>query len=152
MGQSDASNKFIVKNATSDSLSILLRQSLVSNDDTQLEVALQVSDQRVIENSIFGLANEHTEEIDGKSEIIIMLLTKLVTRLSRKPSRADRLAFWIRTVLVALISKISSSSGSMGKTEKEITSRLGPLRNMLDERVESLPELLRLEGRLSLLS
>ncbi len=152
--QNGASNKFIVKNATSDSLSILLRQSLMANDDSQLEVALQVSDKRVIENSIFGLANDPSfgNENDSKSEIIIMLLTKLVTRLSRKPSRAERLAFWIRTVLVALLSKIGSSSAQMGTAEKEIASRLGPLRNMLSERVESLPELLRLEGRLSLLS
>lgn len=150
--QNEASNKFMVKNATSESLSILLRQSLLANDDAQLEVALQVSDKRVIENSIFGIANEPEVDKNAKSEIIVMLLTKLVTRLSRKPSRAERLAFWIRTVLVALLSKIGSSSAQVGKAEKDIASRLGPLRNMLSERVESLPELLRLEGRLSLLS
>ncbi len=149
-----SSNKFLAKTATSDSLAILLRQSLMANDDTQLEVALQVTDKRVIENSIFGLASDISDENDdeAKGEIIIMLLTKLVTRLSRKPSRAQRLAFWIRTVLVALISKIGSSSVEMGKAEREIASRLGPLRNLLSERVESLPELLRLEGRLSLLN
>ena len=86
------------------------------------------------------------------SEIVIILLTKLVTRISRRPSRAQRLSFWIRTVLVVLISKVGSNSVSMGKAEREIASRLGPLRNMLSERVESLPELLRLEGRLSILS
>ena len=152
--QKGASNKFLIKTATSESLSILLRQSLMANDDAQLEVALQVSDKRVIENSILGLANESSGDNDDDTdgEIIIMLLTKLVTRLSRKPSRAQRLAFWIRTVLVALISKIGSSSVEMGKAEKEIASRLGPLRNLLSERVESLPELLRLEGRLSLLN
>ena len=154
--QDQASNKFIVKTATSESLSILLRQSLMANDDAQLEVALQVSDKGVIQNSIFGLANESLEGGDDNGpngEIIIMLLTKLVTRLSRKPSRAQKLAFWVRIVLVALISKIGSSSTmEMGKVEKEIASRLGPLRNMLSERVESLPELLRLEGRLSLLN
>ena len=128
----------------------------MANDDAQLEVALQVSDKGVIQNSIFGLANESLEGGDDNGpngEIIIMLLTKLVTRLSRKPSRAQKLAFWVRIVLVALISKIGSSSTmEMGKVEKEIASRLGPLRNMLSERVESLPELLRLEGRLSLLN
>lgn len=152
--QNGSSSKFLAKTATSDSLAILLRQSLMANDDTQLEVALQVTDKRVIENSILGLASDISDENDdeAKGEIIIMLLTKLVTRLSRKPSRAQRLAFWIRTVLVALISKIGSSSVEMGKAEREIASRLGPLRNLLSERVESLPELLRLEGRLSLLN
>jgi hypothetical protein len=151
--QSQESNKSIIKSATSESLSILLRQALTANDDAQLEVALNVSDKRVIENSVLGLANEPSDEADNgeNSEIIIMLLTKLVTRISRKPSRAQRLAFWIRTVLVALIAKLGSTE-NMGKTEREIASRLGPLRNMLSERVESLPELLRLEGRLSLLN
>ncbi len=154
------SNKFLVKSATSDSLAILLQQSLSANDDTQLEVALQVSDKRVIENSILGLISGDSDgegddvdvDADAKSEMIIMLLTKLVTRIARKPSRAQGLSFWIRTVLVALLSKVGSSSASIGKTEREIVSRLGPLRNMLSERVESLPELLKLEGRLSLLS
>mmetsp|Transcript_5392 Transcript_5392/g.6902 ORF Transcript_5392/g.6902 Transcript_5392/m.6902 type:complete len:605 (+) Transcript_5392:103-1917(+) len=155
--QNDASNKnnLIVKTATSDSLVILLRQALLANDDAQLEVALQVSDKKIIENSIMALSHESPDENDdedAKSEIVIMLLTKLVTRLSRKPARAQRLAFWIRTVLVALISKMASSSSKMGKAERDIAARLGPLRNLLSERVESLPDLLRLEGRLSLLS
>jgi len=159
--RSNAGTKFMIKNATSDSLAILLQQSLSANDDTQLEVALQVSDKRVIENSILGLVhesdgnsgNDADVDTDASGEMIIMLLTKLVTRIARKPSRAQRLSFWIRTVLVALLSKAGSSSTvPMGKTEREIASRLGPLRNMLSERVESLPELLKLEGRLSLLS
>lgn len=152
--QNTVSNKFNIKGATTDSLVILLRQSLMANDDSQLEVALKVSDKRVIENSILGLANESSDEDseEASGEIIIMLLTKLVTRLSRKPARAQTLAFWVRTVLVALISKIGSSEMEMGKAEKEIASRLGPLKNMLSDRVESLPELLRLEGRLSLLN
>ena len=45
--QNEASNKFIARNVTADSLSILLRQALTSNDDSQLEVALQVSDKNV---------------------------------------------------------------------------------------------------------
>eukprot|EP00551_Chaetoceros_affinis_P010398 CAMPEP_0203685324 /NCGR_PEP_ID=MMETSP0090-20130426/48483_1 /ASSEMBLY_ACC=CAM_ASM_001088 /TAXON_ID=426623 /ORGANISM="Chaetoceros affinis, Strain CCMP159" /LENGTH=767 /DNA_ID=CAMNT_0050554513 /DNA_START=70 /DNA_END=2373 /DNA_ORIENTATION=+ len=159
--RSNAGTKFMIKSATSDSLAILLQQSLSANDDTQLEVALQVSDKRVIENSILGLVhesdgnsgNDADVDTDASGEMIIMLLTKLVTRIARKPSRAQRLSFWIRTVLVALLSKAGSSSAvPMGKTEREIASRLGPLRNMLSERVESLPELLKLEGRLSLLS
>ncbi len=148
---------FAVKNATSDSLVVLLKQALEANDDSQLEIALQVSDEKIIENSIMALSaetlksgEEEEEKVDAR-EVIIMLLTKLVTRLSRKPSRAQQLSYWIRTVLVVLISSSRDGSMKMGKAEKDIASRLAPLRSMLSERVESLPALLRLEGRLGLI-
>jgi hypothetical protein len=148
-----ASGSFVAKAATSDSLVILLRQALLANDDAQLEVALQVADKKVIENSIMALSsgegNADGESDDG--EVIVMLLTKLVTRLSRKPGRAQQLSFWIRTVLVALISSSNDGTMKMGNAEKDIASRLAPLRSLLSERVESLPALLRLEGRLGLL-
>jgi len=148
-----ASGSFVAKAATSDSLVILLRQALLANDDAQLEVALQVADKKVIENSIMALSsgegNSDGESDDG--EVIVMLLTKLVTRLSRKPGRAQQLSFWIRTVLVALISSSNDGTMKMGNAEKDIASRLAPLRSLLSERVESLPALLRLEGRLGLL-
>jgi hypothetical protein len=147
-----ASGTFVVKAATSDSLVILLRQALLANDDAQLEVALQVSDKKVIENSIMALSSgEGDSDEDDNGEVIVMLLTKLVTRLSRKPARAQQLSFWIRTVLVALISSSNDGTMKMGRTEKDIAARLAPLRSMLSERVESLPALLRLEGRLGLL-
>lgn len=149
------SSTFVVKAATADSLVILLRQALMANDDAQLEVALQVADKKVIENSIIALSNmasrsdDDEDESNGNDgEIMITLLTKLVTRISRKPSRAQQLSFWIRTVLVALL---SSNDGKMDRSEREIASKLAPLRNMLSERVESLPAMLRLEGRLNLL-
>jgi hypothetical protein len=117
-----------------------------------LEVALQVSDKKVIENSIMALSSgEGDSDEDDNGEVIVMLLTKLVTRLSRKPARAQQLSFWIRTVLVALISSSNDGTMKMGRTEKDIAARLAPLRSMLSERVESLPALLRLEGRLGLL-
>ena len=139
---------------TSESLSTLLRQALSSNDDGQLEVALHVSDKKVIENTVAALARDdeiaEAEDDEGRGGMIIALLSKLVIRLARKPGRAEELSVWIRTVLLALIS--SSSGGKrMSKTERDVASRLAPLRNLLNERVESLPHLLRLEGRLSLL-
>jgi len=146
-----ASGTFVAKAATSDSLVILLRQALLANDDAQLEVALQVSDKKVIENSIMALSSDEVNSEGDNGEVIVMLLTKLVTRLSRKPARAQQLSFWIRTVLVALISSSNDGTMKMGKAEKDIAARLAPLRSMLSERVESLPALLRLEGRLGLL-
>mmetsp|Transcript_12657 Transcript_12657/g.23725 ORF Transcript_12657/g.23725 Transcript_12657/m.23725 type:complete len:593 (+) Transcript_12657:169-1947(+) len=148
-------NRFKAKTATADSLLVLLRQALLANDDAQLEIALQVSDKKVIERSIIAL--RHDEETNSSDEsgvskdMTIILLTKLVTRISRKPSRAQQLSFWVRTVLMALISPSSNGSMKIGKREKEIAEKLAPLRNMLSERVESLPELMRLEGRLGLI-
>jgi len=145
--------KFNAKKATSESLVTLLRQALMSNDDSQLEVAFQVSDKKVIENSILALATSVQEDEEGTSDIIVTLLSKLVTRLSRKPARAQSLAFWVRNVLVALISTVGQDGESwkMGKKERDVAVKLGPLRNMLNERVECLPLLMRLEGRLALL-
>lgn len=143
--------------ATSESLATLLRQALSSNDDTKLEVALHVGDKKVIENSIQALAREDEEAETGDSDeakrggMIIALLSKLVTRLARKPGRAEELSVWIRTVLLVLISGSSGPGRRMGREQKRVAASLGPLRNLLNERVESLPHLLRLEGRLSLL-
>ena len=136
------------RKATSESLSTLLRQALSSNDDSQLEVALHVHDKKVIENSIATLAREDEEEADddGRDDMITKLLGKLVDRLGRKPGRAEELSIWVQTVLLILI-----SGKSMSRREREVAAKLAPLRSMLNERVESLPHLLRLEGRLSLL-
>lgn len=148
-------NRFMAKTATADSLLVLLRQALLANDDAQLEIALQVSDKKVIEHSIISLRRDEvtntSDESGVSNDMTIILLTKLVTRISRKPSRAQQLSFWVRTVLVALISPSNNGSIKIGKREKEIAEKLAPLRNMLSERVESLPELMRLEGRLGLI-
>ena len=143
------------RKATTESLSTLLRQALSSNDDGQLEVALHVRDKKVIENSIAALAREDEErageEEDGDNngsgdDLITKLLGKLVDRLGRKPGRAEELSVWVQTVLLILI-----SGKSMSRRERNVAAKLAPLRSMLNERVESLPHLLRLEGRLSLL-
>jgi len=148
---------------TSDSLITLLRQALVSNDDTQLEVALQVSDKKMIANSVEALCAECMEDDYSGTNLVMTLLSKLTTRLSRKAGRAESLGFWVSATLLALISpsappesdSLSGGGGSMllemGTTQMEVAQHLGPLRNMLSERVESLPSLLRLEGRLGLL-
>lgn len=147
---------FKPKSATSDSLSNLLRQALKSNDDPKLEIALEVRDRSIIRNSVMSLSSIGHENDTPKDNIIVILLSKLVTRLAKKPTRADQLSFWIRTVLVALVTpKESSKNGStwkMNETEREIALRaLEPLRNLLSERAENLSGLLKLEGRLSLL-
>ena len=78
--------------------------------------------------------------------MITKLLGKLVDRLGRKPGRAEELSIWVQTVLLILI-----SGKSMSRRERDVAAKLTQLRSMLNARVESLPHLLRLEGRLSLL-
>mmetsp|Transcript_27652 Transcript_27652/g.26513 ORF Transcript_27652/g.26513 Transcript_27652/m.26513 type:complete len:640 (-) Transcript_27652:110-2029(-) len=148
---------FNSKAATSSSLSNLLYQALTSNDDSKLEIALHVKDRYIIQNSIMSFSSSSTGGKHTKEKVMVMLLSKLVTRLAKKPSRADQLAFWIRTVLVSLVSSSTNrlkdnENWMMGKMEREIAlTALEPLRNLLSERAENLPALLRLEGRLSLL-
>lgn len=153
--------EFDTVNPTSDSLVSLLRQALLSNDDVKLEMVLQVSDKSIIENSITALANSEEGEESDCSDIIITLLSKLVFRFARKPTRASQLSYWISKVILILISppRKSQDTGQknrgvwkMEKVQREIAMRMGPLKNLLEERVQCLPDLLKLEGRLSLLT
>jgi len=164
--------------ATSESIATLLTQALLSNDDAQLEVALHVPDVRIINASLKALKGhpykqeeeknkQHSQqqsraefEYHQKGEILAALLAKLVTRLARAPSRAQNLGGWLRGTLVALKEHNEQSSGSGsgmkkggggGGNEIDLASKLAPLKNLLNDRVESFPHLLRLEGRLSLL-
>ena len=114
--------------ATTESLSNLLQQSLQSGDDAMLELSLTVRDKRVIELSLQQL----------EPNLISSLLTKVTTRLASKPNRAGDLALWIQLIL---------TSGKIRNVHQ-----LRPLRNLLHERVESFPHLLKLEGRLSVLA
>ncbi|KAI2502172.1 hypothetical protein MHU86_12308 [Fragilaria crotonensis] len=119
--------KFRPKQATTESLSHLLQQALSSADDSMLELALDVRDAKVRELSIDELAVDQAT----------LLLNKLTARLAKKPSRASALVPWIQLLLLS--GKIQSSAP------------LGPLKNLVQERIEVFPQLLQLEGRLSML-
>lgn len=125
---STQNSSFNTRKATTESLSHLLNQALSSGDDTMLELSLGVRDKRIIATSL--------QELD--SDLASLLLTKLTFRLSHKPNRASDLSIWIALVL---------QSGKVRQPEQ-----LRPLRNLLQERVESFPHLLQLEGRLSILA
>jgi hypothetical protein len=120
--------KFRPKQATTESLSHLLHQALSSSDDSMLELALDVRDAKVRQHSIDDLAVDQAT----------LLLNKLTARLAKKPSRASALVPWIQLVLLS--GKIQSSSPLL------------PLKNLVQERIEVFPQLLQLEGRLSMLA
>jgi hypothetical protein len=119
---------FLPKKATTESLAQLLHQALSSGDDPMLELALGVRDKTVMATSLKELEPEQ----------VSLLLTKLTMRLANKPTRAGDLVPWIASVL---------TTGMIRNA-----TQLRPLRNLLQERVESFPHLLQLEGRLSMLA
>mmetsp|Transcript_7371 Transcript_7371/g.10756 ORF Transcript_7371/g.10756 Transcript_7371/m.10756 type:complete len:503 (-) Transcript_7371:102-1610(-) len=123
-GKSD----FLPKKATTESLSHLLHQALSSSDDSILELALAVKDATIRQTSVDDLTGEEATEF----------LNKLTSRMSRKPTRAGALVPWITTLLQS--GKITT------------VAPLIPLKNLVNERVEVFPQLLQLDGRLSLLT
>lgn len=118
--------KFKPKTATTESLKELLSQALQSSDDNLLELALMVRDANIIATTL--------NEIDG--ELLVILLGKLTSRLASSPLRAESLSVWISHCL------------KRGTFHPE---HLAVLRNLLYERIESFSDLLRLEGRLSMM-
>ena len=113
---------------------VIIRQSLASSDSKQLEVALQCHDRNVVENTVAQLTGNE----------VIDLLGELVHRIATKPTRTESLALWVRTILMKHTNLLMNNT--------EIANKLAPLRNLLNERVESLPNFLKLEGRLTMLA
>jgi hypothetical protein len=116
------------KKATTESLVKLQHQALSSGDDPMLGLALGVRDKTVMETSLKEL----------EPDKVSLLLTKLTMRLANKPTRAVDFVPWIACVL---------TTGMIRNA-----NQLRPLRNLLQEQVESFPHLLQLEGRLSMLA
>lgn len=117
---------FKPKMATTESLKELLTQALQSSDDAMLELALAVRDTKIVSKTLRDLDDT----------LLVNLLGKLTTRLAASPLRAETLAVWISYCL------------KLGTFEPQ---NLSTLKNMLYERIESFPDLLRLEGRLSMM-
>ena len=119
---------FVAKRATTEALAGLLSQAMLGGDDGLLELALSVKDSNVLHETIKGL----------DSHCVDILLNKLTTRLASKPHRAEELALWLSCLL------------EIGRAEHQ--GQLHSLKNLLRDRVEAFPHLLRLEGRLSMVN
>ncbi|KAL3941535.1 MAG: hypothetical protein SGBAC_004119 [Bacillariaceae sp.] len=117
---------FKPKTATTESLKQLLSQALQAGDDNLLELALGVRDVQVISTTMKELEPAH----------IVLLVSKLTSRLASTPMRAEQLSTWLSYCL---------------KTGRFQPQNLSALRNLLFERIESFSDLLRLEGRLSMM-
>lgn len=127
---------------SAESLCVVLTQALRSSDEGQLEVVLGCGDHSVIENTV--------RQLESISDVML-LLTKLVYRIAKKPNRTEWLGgVWIKIVLS--VHARSLLAGGDYSDRDALIKVLGPLRNMLTERTEALPHLLKLEGRLNLLN
>ena len=117
-------SKFVVKHATTESLTQLLIQALQSSDGTMLEQAFQVRDKYILRTTCQALSSDQ----------VLVLLDALIQRLASKPSRTEQLVAWVSAILQS----------------NQITNvqHLQPLQNLLAERLEVFPLLLQLEGRL----
>ena len=117
-------DKFVVKHATTESLTQLLTQALQSSDGTMLEQAFQVRDKDILRTTCRALSSDQ----------VLALFDALIQRLASRPSRAELLVAWVSAILQS----------------NQITNvqHLQPLQNLLSERLEVFPLLLQLEGRL----
>ena len=128
---------FQPKRATTESLTRLLKQALNSNDDAMLELALAVRDTTIVRETCLHLSDGSSDSDVDDADLLPLLLTAITSRLAFKPARADQLCLWIKIIL------------QTGKIRS--LSHLQPLQNLLQERLEVFPALLKLEGRLSMM-
>jgi len=117
-----------------DSLSVLLTQALRSNDRVLLERCLSTTNPRVIVNTVARLV-----PLDAAA-----FLRTAVDRLLSVPARASQLAPWIKAVLHHHTGYIMSAPGAQAP--------LSALYQAIDARVSAYHQLLRLHGRLSLVT
>ncbi|RCK66046.1 U3 small nucleolar RNA-associated protein 5 [Candida viswanathii] len=111
------------------SLSIILTQSLQSNDTSLLETVLQNRDVVTIQNTISRL-DPHTA---------VIFLDKLSDKLQRQPTRFETFLFWLKWILVI--------HGPVIASMPNLNVKLAALYSVLNKKAENLPRLLELQGR-----
>ncbi|KAI0972969.1 Dip2/Utp12 family-domain-containing protein [Xylaria arbuscula] len=116
------------------SLGTVLSQALRTDDADLLESCLHVTDGNTIDSTI--------QRLD--STLASILLTKLASRMHRRPGRAGSLMTWVQSTLVCHGGALAAQPG--------LVKRLGELQRVLDERARGLNSLLALKGKLDLMN
>ncbi|KAI1855210.1 hypothetical protein JX266_000075 [Neoarthrinium moseri] len=115
------------------SLGTVLSQALRTDDADLLESCLHTTDFTTIRNTI--------QRLD--SSLAGTLLTKLASRMHRRPGRAGSLMTWVQWTLVA--------HGGALATQPGLVKKLSELNRVLEERSRGLGSLLALKGKLDML-
>ncbi|KAI1388511.1 NUC189-domain-containing protein [Hypoxylon trugodes] len=115
------------------SLGTVLTQALRTDDSDLLESCLHTTDLTTVRNTI--------QRLD--SSLAGTLLTKLATRMHRRPGRAGSLMTWVQWTLIA--------HGGALATQPGLSKKLSELHRVLEERSRGLNSLLALKGKLDLL-
>jgi U3 small nucleolar RNA-associated protein 5 len=115
------------------SLTTVLTQALKTDDTELLESCLHTNDLTIVRNTI--------ERID--SSLAGVLLTKLASRLYRRPGRAGNLMTWVQWTLI--------SHGGVLSSQPKVVHSLNSLQKVLSERAKGLNSLLALKGKLDML-
>ncbi|RYP52705.1 hypothetical protein DL769_010624 [Monosporascus sp. CRB-8-3] len=118
---------------SSASLGTVLTQALRTDDTDLLESCLHTTDLATVRNTI--------QRLD--STLAGTLLTKLASRMHRRPGRAGSLMTWVQWTLIA--------HGGALATQPGLSKKLGELHRVLEERSRGLNSLLALKGKLDLL-
>ncbi|KAK7741908.1 Small subunit (SSU) processome component [Diatrype stigma] len=118
---------------SSSSLGTVLTQALRTDDTDLLESCLHTTDLATVRNTI--------QRLD--STLAGTLLTKLASRMHRRPGRAGSLMTWVQWTLIAHGGALAMQPG--------LTKKLSELHRVLEERSRGLNSLLALKGKLDLL-
>ncbi|KAI0156459.1 NUC189-domain-containing protein [Xylariaceae sp. FL1272] len=116
------------------SLGTVLSQALRTDDTDLLESCLHVKEYQTINNTVQRL----------ESTLAGVLLSKLATRMHRRPGRAGSLMSWVQATLVCHGGALAAQPG--------LVKRLSELQRVLDERSRGLNSLLALKGKLDLMN
>lgn len=128
-----AAGKLTVAPPSLASLGTVLSQALRTDDADLLESCLHTTDLTTVRNTI--------QRLD--SSLAGTLLTKLASRMHRRPGRAGSLMAWVQWTLIA--------HGGALATQPVLIKTLSELNKVLEERSRGLTPLLALKGKLDLL-
>ncbi|KAI5961878.1 UTP5 [Candida pseudojiufengensis] len=133
MNKSTQSKRKLQDNRNGISLSVILTQALQNNDHSLLESVLQNRDPQTIQNTISRLNPFYS----------VLLLDKLSEKIQRQASRFNQLNYWLKWILVI--------HGSVIARLPDLNTKLFALHSVLSKKADTLPKLLELQGRLTLL-
>lgn len=116
-----------------NTLNVILSQALKSNDQALLDNVLANKDQQVIQNTITRL----------DSSLAILLLDRISDKLARQAGKFDQLLYWIKWIVIIHGGILSSLSG--------LSSKLSNLHGILSKKADTLPRLMQLQGKMSII-